>query len=138
MEIRTETVYVARMTRLEAARTLVDPKELLQALRARLGSNGSEDEIIEGQAVTRALPAGKPRRSAHVRRAMKKLGNGKRVKCPHCDRDVTLSISDTEISVVSLPPPGPVEEAAAAPPQDPAAAPSPVETAAPAWEEGQL
>jgi len=60
------------------------------------------------------------------------------VKCPHCDRDVTLSISDTEISVVSLPPPGPVEEAAAAPPQDPAAAPSPVETAAPAWEEGQL
>ena len=85
MEIQTETIYVARMTRLEAARTLVDPKEFLQALRARLSSNGSEDEIIEGQAVTRALPAGKPRRSAHVRRAMKKLGNGKRVKCPHCD-----------------------------------------------------
>jgi len=74
MEIRTETVYVARMTRLEAARTLVDPKELLQALRARLSSNGSEDEIIEGQAVTRALPAGETKPSTHVKRAMKKLG----------------------------------------------------------------
>jgi len=86
MEIRTETVYVARMTRLEAARTLVDPKELLQALRARLGSNGSEDEIIEGQAVTRALPAGETKPSTHVKRAMKKLGKAsKRVACPHCD-----------------------------------------------------
>jgi len=87
MEIQTETIYVARMTRLEAARTLVDPKELLMALRARLSGNGSDGDadVVDGEVAVRALPAGKPRRSAHVRRAMKKLGNGKRVKCPHCD-----------------------------------------------------
>lgn len=35
------------------------------------------------------------------------------VKCPHCDNDVQLAITDTEISVVPPPAAPPVEEAAA-------------------------
>jgi len=57
------------------------------------------------------------------------------VKCPHCDNDVQLSITDTEISVVPPPPAPPVEEAAPEVLPNSEAAPSPVETPPPPAEE---
>ena len=50
------------------------------------------------------------------------------VKCPHCDNDVQLSITDTEISVVPPPFAPPADEAAATESPLPAAAPQPEET----------
>jgi hypothetical protein len=57
------------------------------------------------------------------------------VKCPHCDNDVQLSITDTEISVVSPSPGPPADEAGpdSNPSPEPASSPA-VETPAPVEE----
>jgi len=50
------------------------------------------------------------------------------VKCPHCDNDVQLSITDTEIAVVSPAPLLPAEEAGPEPPPPTEPAPPPAAT----------
>lgn len=82
-----ETFYVLRLTRLESARMLVDPKEAQTAIRALL-QPGDETEQTEMRAALsgnghrpRALPAP----STATKKAMRKLIAGsKRVACPEC------------------------------------------------------
>jgi hypothetical protein len=53
------------------------------------------------------------------------------IKCPHCDNDVDLLITDTEISVLPPPAAPPADEAAATEAPLPAAAPQPADTPPP-------
>ncbi len=92
MEVQTESTYVVRMTRLEAARTLVAPEELQKQLRARLQTDTAEAEIIDGKTVTPALTAGRNGHSAGTdtpatRKAMRKYRQStKRTACPQCGK----------------------------------------------------
>lgn len=84
-------IYVVRMSRLEAARTLADPHDLQVQLRALLRPDSETGGAIEGKVVVPALTAG---RNGHgepatplVRKKMKQLhASGRRVKCPYCDK----------------------------------------------------
>lgn len=93
MEITTEieTKYVVKLTRLEAARFLVDPKEVQAEVRTLLRP-GDDPEIV-----TPAKELPKPRalaiasRASHslpsTRKAMRQLRHdGRRVACPQCGK----------------------------------------------------
>ncbi len=96
MEIQTERTFVIRMTRLEAARTLVAPAKLLSDLRERLSAEPSDSETIDGTVPQQIagpsinqplLIAGGGGRSPLVRKALQKLRKGSRKSiCPHCGR----------------------------------------------------
>jgi len=92
MEVQTEISYVVRMSRLDAAKTLVDPNELQMRLRACLGDSVS---VIEGATVTPALTDGgnghatnsQDKPTPFVKRAMLKLKkSAKKTYCPICNK----------------------------------------------------
>ncbi len=96
MDIQEETILVVRLTRLEAARTLVAPNNFQTLLRARLSTmTEREAEPIEGEpaAAVPALTAGgncdktkvdAERPSPTVQKAMRKFNQAiKRTACPH-------------------------------------------------------
>ncbi len=96
MQIETEKTFVIRMTRLEAARTLVAPAKLLSDLRERLSAEPSDGDGVDstqsvpqqiaGSAINQPLlTAGGGGRSSTVRKALQKLRKGSRKSaCPHC------------------------------------------------------
>jgi hypothetical protein len=94
MEVQTESIYVVRMTRLDAAKVLVSPRELQEMLRGRLQTDAeaAEAQMIDGQTVTPRLPAGRDGRSKGedlpaTRRAMRKYrATARRSSCPHCGK----------------------------------------------------
>ncbi len=90
MKIEFERIVVTRLSRLEAARLLVDPKEFQSLLRQSLDLDEEAGRVIEGAAVVRALPAGAINRSSsspRVKKIMRKFRQGsRRLPCPHCEK----------------------------------------------------
>lgn len=92
MDIQMEKIFVVRMTRLEALRTLVAPIEFQKKLRESIDpQEGDGAEIVQGTVATPALGPGKKElplpMSPLVRKAMRKLRKGSKLgKCPHCGK----------------------------------------------------
>ena len=101
MEVQTESIYVVRMTRLEAAKVLAEPaamRDLQIKLRERLSTTETEEVFVDGETITRALPAtagsgnGSPK-SPTVKKLMQRFAKGsRRVKCPQCEKMVKPGI----------------------------------------------
>ncbi len=96
-------VYVVKMTRLEAARNLVDPRELQSQLRALLDpdGNGAEPRVIEGKGIPLALPSGQerqPKRRKHRKLKAAKRQRGEKVQCPYCERRIADFRMNTHIA----------------------------------------
>ncbi len=104
MDIQTENILVVRMTRLEAARTLVTPCELQDALRAQLANESPDPQtILDGKIITPALTAGHNGHddiatptTAKKMRAYRKAT--KRVACPHCSKSFKAQGLNTHIA----------------------------------------
>ncbi len=99
-QVEMNPVYVLRLTRLEAAKLLVDPKEAQVAVRAMLSPDGGPEKIV--QAITavangdnvprvKALPAGPVKRPApRVVPRNKHTGPkpGVKAQCKYCARQI--------------------------------------------------
>ncbi len=98
--IEMNPVYCVRLTRVEAARALVDPKAVQVALRDLLSPDGAEKVVQAISAVAnghrdggtvKALPAGPAqRKTRRVALAHKKGGPrpGVKQQCKYCDRKI--------------------------------------------------
>lgn len=83
-----ETKYVVRLSRLEAARFLVDPKDVQGKLLDLLQPGNEKTEALSEGPVPTRLRITAPKPSDHLpatRRAMRRLRQvTQRVSCPHC------------------------------------------------------
>lgn len=93
MEITTEieTKYVVKLTRLEAARFLVDPKEVQAEVRTLLRPGDDPETVTPAKELPKPRTLALASRSSHelpsTRKAMRKLRHDARcVSCPQCGR----------------------------------------------------
>lgn len=93
MEITTEieAKYVVKMTRLEAARFLVDPKEVQAEVRTLLRPGDDPEIVTPAKELPKSRTLALAPRSSHslpsTRKAMRKLRHdARRVACPQCGK----------------------------------------------------